>query len=486
MKLKLAAIALIASMTLSCNTSFGCELLDRMLGRAGCSSCEAPQAPSCGCGGGLMDKIVSKSAGCGCCGGDMMTYDANMNCGPVASDCGCEAAAAPSCGCEAPVAEPCGCEAAPAPACGCETAAPSCGGGLNLFSKFGKRSCGCGSPAPAIAPVADCGCAAPAPVDCGCSAPAPAPVTDCGCEAPAAPACGGGGCGLFSKLRGGKSGCGCEAPAPVADCGCEAPAPVADCGCEAPVADCGCEAPAPVADCGCGVAKKPCSLGLFSKFKKAGCGGAAPVADCGCEAPAPVADCGCGSPAPVADCGCEAPAVSDCGCETPVADCGCGASAVSTCGCNGAVRGKLSLLDRLRGNRIPRTREGVVIGSQCNDGCNPPCPNQPTDCGCGAPAYQAAPCTSCGGGEVIYSDAQPTGGCSACGTSEGQIIYGEPVAVPATSMGSEEATNVAPVEPAVDANATEGVIESGDGASEASPVVDPGAFIPRRRTTVGS
>ena len=161
MKLKLAAIALIASMTLSCDNSFGCDLLDRMLGRAGCSSCEAPVAPSCGCGGGLMDKIVSKSAGCGCCGSDMMTYDANMSCGPVAS----------SCGCEAPVAD-CGCSAPAAPACG--------GGGCGLFSKLGNRGgdCGCGSPAP----VADCGCSAPAPApvaDCGCSAPAP--VADCGC-----------------------------------------------------------------------------------------------------------------------------------------------------------------------------------------------------------------------------------------------------------------------------------------------------------------
>jgi len=128
-----------------------------------------------------------------------------------------------------------------------------------------------------------------------------------------------------------------------------------------------------------------------------------------------------------------------------------------------------------------------VIGSQCNDGCNPPCPNQPADCGCGAPAYEASPCTSCGGGEVIYGDAQPyDGGCSSCGSSQGQIIYGEPVAAPITAMDSQKATNVAPVEPATEVNATEGVIESGDVNSEASPVVDPGAFVPARRTTVGS
>ncbi|MDB4766474.1 hypothetical protein OAG71_02170 [bacterium] len=151
-------------------------------------------------------------------------------------------------------------------------------------------------------------------------------------------------------------------------------------------------------------------------------------------------------------------------------------------------------MDRLRGNRIPRTREGVVIGSACNDGCNPPCPNQPAaDCGCGAPAYQeAAPCTSCGGGEVIYSDAQPSSGCSTCGTSEGEVIYGDAVAAPVTSMGSEGVSNVDPVVPAGESNATEGVIESGDGTSEASgdsedsPLVDPGAFVPRQRSTIGS
>jgi len=146
---------MIASMTLSCDTSYGCDLLNRMLGRAGCSSCEAPKAPSCGCGGGLMDKLIGKSAGGGCCGSDMLTYDANASCGPVASDCGCGAA-------PAPVADPV--EAAPVVA-----------------------DCGCGAPVAAAPVVADCGCGSPAPVsDCGCSA-APveaAPVVaDCGCSA---------------------------------------------------------------------------------------------------------------------------------------------------------------------------------------------------------------------------------------------------------------------------------------------------------------
>jgi len=71
--------------------------------------------------------------------------------------------------------------------------------------------------------------------------------------------------------------------------------------------------------------------------------------------------------------------------------------------------------------------------------------------------------------------------------SEGQVIYSDAVAAPVTTMNSVEATNVAPVVPEADSNSTEGVIESGvDAVEEASPVVDPGAFIPRRVNTVGS
>ncbi len=353
MKLKLTAIALVASMALSCDDSFGCDLLDRMLGRAGCSSRETPKVSGCGCGGGLVDKVVGKH------GEDMVTYDANSG----GADCGCESAPAPS--------------------------------------------CGCGAPAAAIEPVADC----------GCSAPTPMPTVECGCSA---------------------------APSAAAS-----------------VSDCGCGSPTPIADPSNAVAKKTFSLGVFNKFQRT---------DHGSPAPVPAADCGC--TAPVMD---HAP------------------SAVTSCGCNGAggeekaaVRGKLTLLDRLRGNRIPRTREGVVIGSEGSDGCNSPCPQpQSSDCGCGAAAPQeapqAAPCTSCAGGEFVYRDAQPVGGCTSCGTSEAQVIYGEPTAVaPATAMGTGEA-DIAPVVPA-----TEGVIESVDETSGAAPVVDPGAFIPRRRTTVGS
>ena len=399
MKLKLAAIVLIASVAFSCDTSFGCDLLDRMLGRAGCSSCEAPKAPSCGCGGGLMDKIMTKAAGCECGGSDMLIYDENMTLGPVGSPC---AASSSDCGCSAPIA------------------------------------------------------------DCGCGAPAP--VADCGCDAAPASSCGDGGCGLFSKGHGGLGGgcgCGVVAPAPMADCGCSAPAPVADCGCDA----------APASSCGDG------GCGLFSNIRGNASGG------CGCEAAAPVhapvADCGCGSPAPE---------VSSCGCNAAVSE-GQG----SHCG----TRGKLTLLDRLRGNRIPRTREGVVIGA-CNNGCNSPCPHQPTaapagDCGCNA-SVEAAPCTSCGGGEIVYGDAQShAGGCSTCqGSTQGQIFNG---GVAAPEMMDK--TNAAPVVPGGSSsrNETQGVIESGvkkamqeaaRAIKGASPVVDPSAFIPSRRSTVGS
>jgi len=306
-------------------------------------------------------------------------------------------------------------------------------------------------------------------------------VADCGCGAPAAPATGGG-LSLFSGLRGNQGGCGCDA-AP-------APAPVADCGCGAPVVG-----------GGLGVAKKPFS-GLRSMFRKTSHGacGFAPIAAAPIAA-APVADCGCGSPAPapVADCGCGSPA--------PVSDCGCGGSAVTPCGFTGGggSRGPLTLMDRLRGNRIPRTREGVVIGTEGSNGCNPPCPQAPAPaagCGCGGPVHQegavyqeAAPCTSCGGGEVVYGEAQPTSGCTTCGTGEGEIIYGDPLSVPGTPAITSEGTSASPVLPPAGGsstkseaiqNATEGVIEAGGGASEASPVVDPGAFVPRKgRTTVG-
>ncbi len=512
MKLKIAAM-LIVSVLMSANTSYGGDLLDRMLGRAGCSSCATPAVKSCGCGGGggLLDKLFS-------CGQNSCDNAGILNVDPAPS-CGCEEAAVVE-------ASPCGCDAAPvveASPCGCD-AAP-------------------------VVEASPCGCdAAPVVEDspCGCDAAPVVEASPCGCEAaPAAKSCGFGG-GLLSKLlscrnnaapSGGcdaapaveASPCGCDA-APVVEaspCGCDA-APVVEaspCGGDAAAPSCGCEATpmsesptvfasapemvppfasaAAPADCGCGSGG-----GFLSRLKamgcKSGCGSAPAVeaSPCGCDA-APAVEastCGCEA-APVAtssSCGCDAaPAVSTCGCEAASAGCRSGGG--------GTVRPRLSLLDRLKGNRVPRDRNGKVLGV-CNDGCNPPCPVQPVaDCGCGsyveAPYVEAAPCSSCstcGGGEVIYSDAMPASGCAngACGSTP---IYGQPIALPAAAAATSEGsgTRVDPVAPP----ATEGTLQSveevedtdrrdvtqpsiSDG--EDDPIVDPGAFAPRSTNTMGS
>ena len=386
MNTKLALATLLVSFALSCSVSEG-QLIDRMLSKAGCSAC----GTTSGCGGGLL------SGGCGLgIGENLKGRIGDCGCGAAApvADCGCGEVAAPvvDCGCSAPAPAPiadCGCGEIAAPA------ATSCGcGGAALMQNLRNRFDGLGSRVPTIgsnlaarAPVigfgagaaGDCGCGAPV-ADCGCGAPAPAPIADCGCGAPIA-----------------DCGCSAPAPAPVADCGCSAPAPA--------------PAPAPIASCGCDAApaSAPSAGGcqLLNKLRErmssfgsgGGCGcAAAPVAsDCGCGAPAaPIvtpaieSSCGCSAPAPapVSDCGCGAPApapvVSDCGCGAPapvVSDCGCGGGGhggVAVASARGGLfnrpQSNLTLLDRLRGNRIPRDRDGRVIGSGNNNGCNPPCP----------------------------------------------------------------------------------------------------------------
>ena len=471
MNLKIAAMLLI-SVFMSANTSYGGDLLDRMLGRAGCSSCATPVVNSCGCGGGgLMDKLSSRGSD-QCCSGDVLTVDSDAGCGcePVASDCGCEAAA---------------------PSCGCGN-----GGGLlaRLSSGLGglKPGCGCGS-APAVeaspcgcetAPAVEasaCGCEA-APVEaapCGCEAAPMVETSACGCEAaPVASSCGSAG-GFLSRLRGIGRGCGSAPAVEASACGCEAaPVEAAPCGCEAaPMVEtsaCGCEAAPVVEAAPCGVAvpeaaPATCGSRLFGRL--------------GCKS----------SPEVSTGCGCDAaPVVSTCGCNEPAV--GCGAT--------GSSRPKLSLLDRLRGNRTPRDRDGKVIGV-CNDGCNPPCPVKAADCGCDAGYVIEAPCSSCsayGEGEVIYSDAMPVSGCAngMCGSTP---VYGEGVALPAAAAATiDSGSNIAaPVDP--NASATEGVIEATEEESsierrnvtqpsvsdeEDDPVVDPGAFLPRRSNAIGS
>ncbi len=447
MNLKIAAMLLI-SVFMSANTSYGGDLLDRMLGRAGCSSCATPVDNSCGCGGGgLMDKLSSRGSD-QCCSGDVLTVDSDAG-------CGCEAAA-PSRGCDngggllarlssglgglkrgcgsAPAVEasPCGCETAPvveASPCGCE-AAP-------------------------VVETSACGCDA-APVEaapCGCEAAPMVETSACGCEAaPVESSCGSAG-GFLSRLRGIGHGCGSAPAVEASACGCEA-APVVE------AAPCGVAAPE--------AAPATCGSRLFGRL---GCNSSPEVSSgCGCDA---------------------APVVSTCGCNEPAV--GCGAT--------GSSRPKLSLLDRLRGNRIPRDREGKVIGVS-NDGCNPPCPVKAADCGCNTGYVIDTPCRSCsayGDGEVIYSDAMPVSGCAngMCGSTP---VYGEGVALPAAAATIDSGSNIAaPVDP--DASATEGVIEATEAESsierrnvtqpsvsdeENDPVVDPGAFLPRRSNAIGS
>ena len=590
MNFKIAAM-LIVSVFMSANTSYGGDLLDRMLGRAGCSSCAAPAAESCGCGGGgLLEKLMS---GCGnkCNAADILNVDSDAGCGcqAAAPSCGCDAApaaAASPCGCDgatvletspcgcdaAPVAEasPCGCDAAPAVAaspCGCD-AAPA-GESDGLFARL--RAMGSG-----------CGCnAAPAAPPCGCDAAPAAAASPCGCDA--APA--GGSDGLFARIgamRGG--GCGCDAapaaPAVAASpCGCDAaPAAAASpCGCDAAPANgeaiglipllmekrnggcgcnsapaaaaspCGCDAAPAVAaasPCGCDAAPAVESISAFeaspamaSPFAcdaapaEGGCGSgggflsrlrgmgkglscnsapaAAEASACGCDA-APVAQaspCGCDAAPAVSTCGCNAgpAAVSTCGCEAPSGACKSGGGLGGGSYRPGATRPKLTLLDRLKGNRVARDRDGRVIGV-CNDGCNPPCPQEPSPCGCGAHAeapyvIEAAPCSSCstcGGGEVIYSDAMPVNGCAngLCGSTP---IYGEAVALPAAAAAVSDdsegsGSRVDPVVPA----ATEGTLQDVEeierrdvtqpsvSDEENDPIVDPGAFITRPTNTFGS
>ena len=418
MKLKIAVI-LIGSVTMSAQTSYGNDLLDRMLGRAGCSSCVTPAVSSCGCtGGGLIDRLLNRSSSS--CAGEVLNVDSGAACGKAHS--GCKAG-----------------------------------------SLLARMSDGVGG------------------VDCGC---------DGGVVVEAASSCGCDG-GLIESTPVASS-CGCDS-APIES------APVASsCGCDsAPIES------APVAvesSCGCGVQSTSLPAAWSSRLRSLGGNvgsrlrSAAPVAS--------AQGCGCGSDHVVAQ-----PAVSSCGCQS---DGGVVAAAAFD-------RPRLSLLDRLRGNRIPRDRDGRVIGVS-NDGCNPPCPNRPAaGCGCGHSA-EPAPCSSCsacGGGEVIYSDgtsSTPTsGGCAngLCGSET--PVYGgggsgsRNVAVPAAGAGAAAAgSDSGTIEPVPDVSsetggsstrsaiqgATEEIRDAIDvpGVTEGSnrPLVDPGAFIPHGQSTLGN
>lgn len=446
MNIKLASVMLFCSFAISCNTSEG-QLLDRMLSKVGCSMCQTASACDTGCNtgcgsngllyGGCGNETVLDGCGTGGPGILAKIKDRLSSVG-----CGCQSAPVSDCGCVEPVVESCGCDAAPF--CGSPGILDKIKARL---STIGAGDCGCG------APVADCGCSAPAPV-----------MNDCGCGT--APALGGG--GLLEKFR-------VSMPAFTGDCGC---APVSDCGPVAPI----------VEPCGCGPTSMLGGRGLLTSLR-----GRLPSmgGDCGCGAP--VADCGCSGPAldlvPVNACD-TAPA---CGCSggkirgmfsnvggrvrgmlpTASADCGCAAPApmalaTSSCGCADASpcdggTARLTLLDRLRGNRIARDRGGRVIGGGCNDGCNPPCPTG----GCGGVAAAPAVAAPCGCGSSIMYNEVPMNAAP----------MGTPVYSEGTIMNSTPA-----VETAVPA--TEGVIEEAPEVN-ANPVVDPNAFIIRGGRTNG-
>ena len=453
MKIKMAATMLLCSFVMMCSEVNAAGLVGQLLqDDCGCQAAAPVVVESCGC-------EAATDEGCGC------RQPVRGLLSRLGGGCGCGAAApAADCGCEpvAPVVEE---------PCGCQSAGLNGGGGFRgLLQRMAGQvpgDCGCGP-----------SCEEPAVVepvvveaDCGCEA-APAAAPSCGCQRG----------GLIGRMRARNCGCGGAAPAaaPVADCGCapeSTPAPVADCGCApepAAVADCGCEAdaaPAPEADSGAPV-------GLLGKLRARdrGCGAAA-------SAPAVV---GCGD-AVASDCGCDAaPEVSSCG-DCGSASCGGGCQlgqrlqvgqrlqggqrlqqvgqrlqpSCNRCGsssCNGGCRNRgsngLTLLDRLRGDRIVRDT------SNCGR-CMPVCPNMGHG-GCNTGCDSG--CSSCGDAVTNYEYAPAS-------------MEAVPVAQPTTPVTAP------PVTPAA---TTEGTIvpEAGGSTTRSAapkPVVDSAAFVPRKQ-----
>ena len=412
MKIKLAAVALFASVAMMCSTS-NADLLSRMLGRGGCGNsgacCGTPShgaahgcklAQNIGKSGGLFRPDHSGS-GCGLmCGsasgcGQVVggSHGLLSDGGGIIAECG-QSADSVLAEAEAGYCRPvpggvsCGGEAG---GCGGGAGGCGCGGkklGGGLLARLGNVGCGdrlgnckLGSR------LGGCGCGGgdAAPADCGCDA---APMV----EAPAV------------------ESCGCDAAAPVVEsCGCDAAPIVA-----APaVESCGCETAAPaVESCGCGGPSigsgnlKSRAGGLLNRIRPSnlnlrggscGCDAAPVVESCGCEAAAPVVEsCGCeAAPAPVMaePCGCEAAPVM----SAPVmaAPCGCDAApAVESCGCGsagpasgllsgGSGLGKGSCNLGSGGGLLARLRGGASAGG-C--GCEAAAAPVVESCGCGGPS----------------------------------------------------------------------------------------------------
>ncbi len=259
MKLKMVIATLVFGMAF-CSSSYGFELLDRMMGRSGCggcatSCCDTPVTSGCGCDagtsccdGGRAFRCHSFGSffnrGCGGCG-----LIGGGCCGAVDAGCGCNGGNAGCCG--DAVNAGCGCDA------GCGS---GCGNGCGLFSGLFRNRCGNG-----------CGA-----VDAGCG-------------------CNGGNAGCCGNAV--NAGCGCNG----GNAGCCGNAVNAGCGC-----DNGC-------DSGCG---NGCGgFGLLDRIRarhaSRHCGGC-----CGT-----VVDAGCGCNGTVAPAGDAAPAVMEAPqSDAPVAD----------------------------------------------------------------------------------------------------------------------------------------------------------------------
>ncbi len=259
MKLKMVIATLVFGMAF-CSSSYGFELLDRMMGRSGCggcatSCCDTPVTSGCGCDagtsccdGGRAFRCHSFGSffnrGCGGCG-----LIGGGCCGAVDAGCGCNGGNAGCCG--DAVNAGCGCDA------GCGS---GCGNGCGLFSGLFRNRCGNG-----------CGA-----VDAGCG-------------------CNGGNAGCCGNAV--NAGCGCNG----GNAGCCGNAVNAGCGC-----DNGC-------DSGCG---NGCGgFGLLDRIRarhaSRHCGGC-----CGS-----VVDAGCGCNGTVAPAGDAAPAVMEAPqSDAPVAD----------------------------------------------------------------------------------------------------------------------------------------------------------------------
>ena len=204
MKLKMVIATLVCGMAF-CSNSYGFELLDRMMGRAGCdgcatSCCDTPVNAGCGCdaetnccdgGCGIRCHKFGNffNRGCGGCG-----LFSGGCCGTVDAGCGCNGGHA-GCfrgcglfnrGCCGAVDAGCGCNGGNVGAgCGCDNGCDSgCCGRVGCFTGFGLFNRGC------------CGA-----VDAGCGCNGGNVGAGCGCDNGCDSGCCGNGCGLLDRIR---------------------------------------------------------------------------------------------------------------------------------------------------------------------------------------------------------------------------------------------------------------------------------------------